>query len=76
MIQAKIFCPTHGKLEFEDVIIKDSEPTCRKCNTKLVFGKVQPRRLEPKKAVKKRKRRKSAKRKSRPKKRTKSKRKK
>lgn len=57
IIQAKIFCPTHGKLEFDDVIIKDSAPTCRKCNTKLVFGKVQPRRLEPKKIVKRRKRR-------------------
>lgn len=42
-MQAKCFCKTHGKLEFEDIIIKNGAPTCAKCSTELEFGTVRPR---------------------------------
>lgn len=42
-MEARMFCPTHGKLEFEDVVIKNGMPVCRKCMSVLEFGKVRPR---------------------------------
>ena len=44
-MQAKCMCPQHGKLEFDDIIIKNGNPTCRKCMSVLEFGKIQPRRV-------------------------------
>jgi hypothetical protein len=65
MIKARIFCPTHGRLSLDDVVIKDGKPVCKKCSAVLVYGEVKPRKLEKvKKKVKKRKGRKRKKRKS------------
>ena len=47
-MQAKIFCPTHGKLEFDEIVIKNGVPVCGKCRAELVFGNVKPRKLETK----------------------------
>ncbi len=51
-MEARMFCPNHGKLDFEDVIIKNGIPTCRKCMSALEFGKVQPRSVKPVKKAK------------------------
>jgi len=45
-IKARMFCPTHGKIEFDEVIIKNSVPICAKCRAELVFGNVKPRKLK------------------------------
>jgi len=58
-MQARMFCPKHGKLSLDDVIIKNGLPICRKCQSTLEFGKVMPRRVE---AVKKKRRKKKKKR--------------
>lgn len=62
MIKARIFCPTHGRLSLDDVVIKDGKPVCKKCSAVLVYGEVKPRKLEK---VKKRTKRKGRKRKKR-----------
>ena len=43
---ARCFCPKHGKLDFDDVLIDEGQPVCKKCKSPLEFGKVRPRRLE------------------------------
>jgi len=48
-IQARMFCKEHGKLDFEDIIIKNGTPTCAKCGSILEFGTVRPRKIEKKK---------------------------
>jgi hypothetical protein len=40
-----MFCPKHGKLDFDDVIVKNGKPVCRKCRAVLEFGKVKPRKV-------------------------------
>jgi hypothetical protein len=42
-MQARCFCPEHGRLGFEDIIIKNGTPTCAKCSKPLEYGKVLPR---------------------------------
>ena len=42
-IQAKCFCPTHGKLSLEEIVIKNGVPVCAKCSAELQFGNVRPR---------------------------------
>jgi hypothetical protein len=65
MIKARIFCPTHGRLSLDDVVIKNGEPICKKCSAILVYGEVKPRKLKKVKKRMKRKGRKKKKRKSR-----------
>lgn len=55
-MQAKMFCPKHGKLDFDDVAIKKGMPICRKCQSALEFGKVLPRRVEKREKKKQAKR--------------------
>lgn len=55
-MKAKMFCPTHGKLTFDEIIIKNGIPICARCSSPLEFGIVKPRKLKSLK--KKRKRRK------------------
>lgn len=47
-MEARIFCPQHGKLELDDVVIKNGVPICRKCMSVLEFGKIRPRPVEMK----------------------------
>lgn len=47
-MEARIFCPQHGKLELDDVVIKNGVPICRKCMSALEFGKIRPRPVEMK----------------------------
>jgi len=49
-MQARCFCPEHGKLEFDDIRIKNGLPICAKCSRTLEFGVVRPRPVEKKKA--------------------------
>jgi len=42
-MKAKMFCPEHGKLSFENIIIKNGNPSCGKCSAELQFGTVKPR---------------------------------
>lgn len=56
-MQARIFCPKHGRLDFDDVVIKNGIPICRKCQSILEFGKVRPRKIEDVKRKKTRKKR-------------------
>lgn len=42
-MQARCFCPNHGKLEFDEVMIKNGNPMCCKCSAELQFGTVKPR---------------------------------
>jgi ribosomal protein L37AE/L43A len=42
-IQAKCYCPKHGRLELGDIVIKNGIPTCSKCSSPLEFGTVKPR---------------------------------
>jgi len=42
-MKAKMFCPEHGKLSFEEIIIKNGNPACAKCSAELQFGIVRPR---------------------------------
>lgn len=55
-MQARMFCPKHGKLDFDDVAIKKGMPICRKCQSALEFGKVLPRRVEKREKKKRTKR--------------------
>jgi hypothetical protein len=51
-MKARIFCPTHGRLELCDVVIKNGEPLCGKCSTALEYGDIRPRNVEAKKPKK------------------------
>jgi hypothetical protein len=42
-MQARCFCPEHGKQDFDGIVIKNGTPMCIKCMKPLEFGKVQPR---------------------------------
>lgn len=42
-IKAKCFCKTHGRLSFEQIIIKRGRPLCAKCHAVLEFCTVKPR---------------------------------
>ena len=44
-IKAKCYCPTHGRLEFDNIQIRNGSPICMKCSNELVFGVVRPRKL-------------------------------
>ena len=43
MMQAKTVCPTHGRLEIDQIVIKNGIPVCDKCSRELQFGVVRPR---------------------------------
>ena len=43
VMKAKCYCPKHGKLKFEDIIIKDYTPLCAKCHSVLEFCDIRPR---------------------------------
>jgi hypothetical protein len=45
-MKAKMFCPNHGKLSFEEIQIKNGIPICVKCSSELEFGTVRPRKLK------------------------------
>jgi len=42
-MQAKTVCPNHGRLEIDQISIKNGVPICSKCSSELVFGVVRPR---------------------------------
>lgn len=42
-MQAKCICPNHGRLDFDEIIIKNGTPICSKCSAELQFGTVKPR---------------------------------
>jgi len=42
-MQARCFCPEHGRLGFDDIMIKNGTPTCAKCAKPLEYGRVMPR---------------------------------
>jgi hypothetical protein len=42
-MKAKIFCPEHGRLSLDKIIIKNGVPACFKCSKALEFGTVRPR---------------------------------
>lgn len=42
-MKAKMFCPEHGKLDFDQIVIKNGVPICFKCLKELEFGTVRPR---------------------------------
>jgi hypothetical protein len=42
-MQARCFCPEHGRLDFENILIKNGIPVCAKCQAVLEYGKVMPR---------------------------------
>ncbi|MEM7825458.1 MAG: hypothetical protein QW412_01185 [Candidatus Aenigmatarchaeota archaeon] len=42
-MKAKCFCPKHGKLSFDEIVIKDHTPLCAKCHSVLDFCTVKPR---------------------------------
>lgn len=39
----EMFLPEHGKLGFEDILIKNGTPVCARCSKPLEFGRVMPR---------------------------------
>ena len=43
MMQAKTVCPTHGRLEIDQIVIKNGIPVCNRCSSELQFGTVRPR---------------------------------
>jgi len=45
-MKAKMFCPNHGKLDFDEIIIKNGVPICARCSSELQFGNVKPRKLK------------------------------
>ena len=45
-IQARMFCKEHGKLNFDQIVIKNGMPTCTKCGRALEFGTVRPRNMK------------------------------
>ncbi len=55
-MKAKCYCPKHGRLKFDNIMIRDGLPTCKKCKSVLEFGDVKPRKIETiKKNAKKKK---------------------
>jgi ribosomal protein L37AE/L43A len=42
-IQARCFCPKHGRLSLDEIVIKNGIPVCSKCSAELQFGNVKPR---------------------------------
>jgi len=56
MIQARCFCTKHGKLDFENILIKNGVPICAICSSELEFGTVRPR-FDVNKSLKKKKKR-------------------
>jgi len=42
-IKAKCECPKHGRLSFEQIVIKDHTPLCAKCHAVLKYCIVKPR---------------------------------
>lgn len=42
-MQAKTVCPNHGRLEIDQISIKNGVPICSRCSTELQFGVVRPR---------------------------------
>jgi hypothetical protein len=52
-MKAKMFCPSHGKLDFSEIVIKNGTPVCLKCSSVLEFGTVRPRKLGDKNERKK-----------------------
>ena len=42
-IKAKCKCPKHGRLSFENIVIKKGKPLCAKCHAVLEFCIVKPR---------------------------------
>jgi hypothetical protein len=42
-MQARCFCPEHGKQDFDGIVIKAGVPMCVKCMKPLEYGKVMPR---------------------------------
>ncbi len=44
-MQARCYCQNHGRLEFDEIAIKQGLPVCIKCSSILVFGTVKPRKL-------------------------------
>lgn len=42
-MQAKTFCPNHGRLEIDQISIKNGQPICNRCASHLEFGMVRPR---------------------------------
>jgi hypothetical protein len=45
-MQARCFCPEHGRLGFDDILIKNGTPVCARCSKPLEFGTVRPRPVE------------------------------
>jgi len=42
-MRAKTICPNHGRLEIEQIVIKNGVPICGRCSSELQFGVVRPR---------------------------------
>jgi hypothetical protein len=42
-MQAKCYCPKHGRLDFDGIMIKNGTPICSRCSAELQFGVVKPR---------------------------------
>jgi len=42
-VKAKCFCPKHGKLKLEEILIKAGSPVCSKCYSPLEFCEVRPK---------------------------------
>ncbi len=42
-MKARCFCPKHGRLSLDDIIIKAGIPVCSKCSSPLEFCEVRPR---------------------------------
>ncbi|MFH8108810.1 MAG: hypothetical protein QXY24_03660 [Candidatus Aenigmatarchaeota archaeon] len=47
-IKARCFCPKHGKLSLEEIVVKNGLPVCSKCSSELQFTDIRPR-FNPKK---------------------------
>jgi hypothetical protein len=45
-MKAKCFCPKHGKLSLEEIMIKGGAPLCNKCSSTLEFADVKPRKVK------------------------------
>ena len=43
VMQAKTMCPNHGRLEIDQIVIKNGVPICNRCQSELQFGVVRPR---------------------------------
>jgi hypothetical protein len=50
---ARCYCPEHGRLGFDEIVIKNRTPICSKCSKALEFGTVKPRTLKEEKHGKK-----------------------